>query len=90
MQCLVILLRQVLSTENHNIQRSQVIAMAKTFPNQPFHTIPLNRVLEIALRENKAKPGPPKCIRRRQNQEMPVGDPYLYVVENARVISGSK
>ena len=90
MYCLIVLCRQVLSPENDNIQGIQVSTVAKGFPDDSFDPVSLNSVLQVALRKNQTKSGPPKVVGGRQDQEMPVGNAQLYVVKNAGIISRSQ
>lgn len=49
MQGLIILCRQVLSSENDNVQRSQVTAMTECFPDHTFDPVTLDSVFQVAL-----------------------------------------
>ena len=64
--------------------------MPKCFPDHSLDTVSLDSVFQVPLRENQAESGPPKMIGRRQNQEVPVGDSDLDVIEYAGIIRRSQ
>ncbi|KMQ76961.1 hypothetical protein Msub_13176 [Marinobacter subterrani] len=64
--------------------------MAEAFSDLALYPVSLNRELQIFLGKNQTNPGVTEVVRCRQDQEIPVRNLQLHVIEDFAVISRSE
>lgn len=64
--------------------------MAESFSDLTLYSISLDGKLQIFFGKNQTNPGVTEIIRRCQDQEIPVRNFQLYVIEDFAVISRPK
>lgn len=80
---------QPLSSEYHNVQSREFRLMSEGLANPAFNPVSLNSQFQIFFGENQTDPGMTEIIRCCQDQEIPVRNFQLYVIEDFAVISRS-
>ena len=79
-----------LTSQNYKVQTRQICLMPEAFSDLAFYPVSLDSKLQVLLGEDQTDPGVTKVVWCRQDQEIPMRNLQLYVVEDFAVISRSQ
>lgn len=79
-------MRQSLPAENNDVQAGQILLKPESLSDLAFYPIALDRESEILFGKNKSDPGMTKIVWCCQDQEIPVRNLELHIIENFAVV----
>lgn len=83
---LIIQIGQALTPKDHDVHAGHVTLEPESLPDLTFYPVSLDGQLEVLLGKNQTDPGMTEIVRRSQDQEIPVRNLQLYVIEDFAVI----
>jgi len=85
-ECPVIQIDQSLTTKDDDVHAGEVRLVPEGFPDLALYPVSLDGQLQVLFGENQTNPGMTEIIRCSQDQEIPVWNLQLYVIEDFAVI----
>jgi len=83
---LVIQVGQALTSKDHNVDAGQVTLKPESLSDLAFYPVSLDGQPEVLPGKNQTDPGMTEIVRCSQDQEIPVRNLQLYVIEDFAVI----
>lgn len=85
---LIIQVGQSLTPKDHDVYAGQVALEPESLSDLAFNPVSLDGQLEVLFGKYQTNPGMTEIVRFSQDQEIPVRNLQLYVIEDFAVIRG--